>query len=466
MGDWLQVENIKHKITLRKLFRTYIFIFCILTIGILLAFIILFAIAVNTGIILPANFYQNEIERQSQAIASAEAVENFIPETCWYTVFTMDGTVVASNTSTKETQAMWEVYQNNLVNSGTGHYKTIIRQEQICVIRYTLYSRFSNPLLNKYIPNAELFMMLLWIATFILEVLLLSKHFGTTLSKQMQILEHITQKIQIGTLDFQVEQSNIVEVNDVVTSLEKMKEELKASLKQQWKMEQNRKEQLSALAHDIKTPLTVLKGNVELLSETSLNEEQQQDISYMIQSTNDIELYISSLLSVIQSKNKIHQILKPIHTSEFIKLIAEKCYGLFAAKNIQLVIEQNNITEYFIADETLLLRAIMNVMDNAVEYSSENQKVLFTINGSEEHIQFIIEDSGRGFTKEELKLAKEQFYQGDKSRNSNNHYGMGLYIALNFVIQNNGSLILENSERLNGAKVTINIPIQKIRTDK
>lgn len=76
----------------------------------------------------------------------------------------------------------------------------------------------------------------------------------------------------------------------------------------------------------------------------------------------------------------------------------------------------------------------------------------------ENNLIIIIEDSGRGFTEEELKYAKNQFFQGDKSRNRKNHYGMGLYITKNFVENHNGSVILENSEMLLGAKVTVILP--------
>ena len=72
-------------------------------------------------------------------------------------------------------------------------------------------------------------------------------------------------------------------------------------------------------------------------------------------------------------------------------------------------------------------------------------------------MHFIIEDSGRGFSKEELTMATEEFYQGDKSRNSRDHYGMGLYIAQTFVNKHGGIINLSNSEYLGGARVELTI---------
>ena len=110
-------------------------------------------------------------------------------------------------------------------------------------------------------------------------------------------------------------------------------------------------------------------------------------------------------------------------------------------------------------DPHMLKRALLNIISNAVDYGQEEGILCFTACIVNESIEFIVEDSGKGFTNEEIKYAKEQFYQGDKSRNSKNHYGMGLYIAQKFIENHNGSIILSNSEKLSGAKVTVTIPI-------
>ncbi|WP_082138011.1 ATP-binding protein [Clostridium sp. K25] len=85
--------------------------------------------------------------------------------------------------------------------------------------------------------------------------------------------------------------------------------------------------------------------------------------------------------------------------------------------------------------------------------------MLLTVDSNYKSIQFIVEDSGKGFTKEEISFATEQFFQGDKSRNSKNHYGMGLYISKNLIEKHNGNIILQNSKTLGGAKVIIEVPI-------
>lgn len=154
----------------------------------------------------------------------------------------------------------------------------------------------------------------------------------------MKILKDTTENIQMENLDFKIKYSNISEINEVLTALDKMKTELSESLSKQWELEESRKDQ-------------IFKSEVK------------------------------------------------------------------------------NILEFIFADEAALKRAIGNVISNAVEYCPKDGEILFSIDCNDKNVQFIIEDSGRGFTKEELASATEQFFQGDKSRNSKNHYGMGLYIA-------------------------------------
>ena len=92
--------------------------------------------------------------------------------------------------------------------------------------------------------------------------------------------------------------SNIKEFEDVLISFSHMKESLKASLEQQWKAEQTQKEQIAALAHDLKTPLTVIQGNADLICETELDKEQRLYAEYISSSSEQMQLYIRTLIDI------------------------------------------------------------------------------------------------------------------------------------------------------------------------
>ena len=172
-----------------------------------------------------------------------------------------------------------------------------------------------------------------------------------------------------------------------------------------------------------------------------------------------MENYIKSLIEIMKSEKESVIEKKKINIESFLQDILKQGILMSKSKNIKFESEVKNIPEFIIGDESAIKRALSNVISNAVEYCRENSEILFYVDSDEKTLEFIIEDSGKGFTQEELQLATEQFFQGDKSRNSKNHYGMGLYIARKLIEKHNGSILLENSKKLGGAKVKIKIPL-------
>ena len=136
--------------------------------------------------------------------------------------------------------------------------------------------------------------------------------------------------------------------------------------------------------------------------------------------------------------------------------------GLCAVKNITLKWNEDYNTIYILADKEQLLRAILNIASNAVDYTPDNGNILFDVYEDIQYFNIAISDTGTGFSPESLKRAKEQFYMGDNSRTSGTHYGMGLYITNTIIKQHNGQLLLDNSVETHGAKVIIQIPLNTI----
>ncbi|SCC46067.1 sensor histidine kinase [Bacillus mycoides] len=453
------MEKVKKQINLRKIFIRYIFAFSIGTIALVTFLIILFQIGLNSEIILPANYYEKQIESQRDAIVKAEQDDDQILKQYKYAVYDFSGNVIQGRINKDYAGQIWNNIQNDEKGDSKYYYAIIKRDKDICVILYTLHANFKNPFLQKYLPGPEVCEIVLFILLFVAEVLFLSRYFGKSLSKEMLILRKVTDKIQKEDLDFQVEQSKIIEVNEVLNSLVKMKGELNDSLRTQWDMETNRREQIAALAHDIKTPLTILRGNAELLNESMLDSDQMRCNKHILKSVDEMEMYMKSLLDITKCEEGTSLQFKQIDLHDFIRNIMEESAICVLDKQLNLINKVEDIPNFIHADEAALKRAIMNVMMNAIEYSPAKGDLMFSVEAIGEKVQFIVEDSGRGFTEEEMSSATEQFYRGDKSRNSKNHHGIGLYIAKNFAKQHGGNLYLSNSKKLCGAKVVLEISV-------
>ena len=107
-----------------------------------------------------------------------------------------------------------------------------------------------------------------------------------------------TEEISSQNLDFEIGHSNIKEFEDVLLSFSKMRGDLKMSLEKQWHAEQLQREQIAALAHDLKTPLTVIQGNIDLINETELDDEQCLYADYITESSSQISIYIKTLIDI------------------------------------------------------------------------------------------------------------------------------------------------------------------------
>lgn len=142
---------------------------------------------------------------------------------------------------------------------------------EICIIKYFVAMRYAKEKLNEILPSPEVFNMILTLGVFITLTVLngcyLSGKFSRKLKKQLACLTEATARISENDLEFAAETSEIREVDEVMASLEKMKEALKVSLKTQWDTEQLKKQQLSALTQISKHLYRIFGGMLELLVE-------------------------------------------------------------------------------------------------------------------------------------------------------------------------------------------------------
>ena len=162
-------------------------------------------------------------------------------------------------------------------------YLLVTRENEYVVLQYYIGAQYTNEWMNEHLPSPDILLIVLIAAGGILVCLLLTTRFAKKLRLQLVPLFEATSEVAKQNLDFEVGHSNIKEFEDVLISFSHMKESLKASLEQQWKAEQMQKEQIAALAHDLKTPLTVISANNEM--QEIINEKPDNFLPWAIVST-------------------------------------------------------------------------------------------------------------------------------------------------------------------------------------
>lgn len=337
-------------------------------------------------------------------------------------------------------------------------YLLVTRENEYVVLQYYIGAQFTNEWMNKHLPSPDILMIVLIVAGSIFVCLFLTARFAKNLRLQLTPLFEATSEVANQNLDFHIGHSKIKEFEDVLISFSHMKDNLKKSLEQQWNAEQTQREQIAALAHDLKTPLTVIQGNADLMRETDLDGEQRLYMEYINSSSEQMQLYIKTLIDISRAATGYQLHMETINLPDYVEYLRGQINALCQTKKINLQVEVKNLPITLSADRLLLDRAIMNVVNNALDFSPLNGSVYISIAGDNNKLKITITDTGGGFSREGLLHAQEQFYMADHSRSSNLHFGMGLFITKSIVQQHGGQLILGNSDKTGGAQVTIKIP--------
>ncbi|AUM95482.1 TPA: HAMP domain-containing histidine kinase [Clostridium botulinum] len=450
----------KKQATLKTVFLRYLLALALAFFAAIIIEIIIASLGMQMNIFNSANYSEDLARRAKPILQSAEKItEGMIPNGCKFAVFDKEFKVIKTDLKGEDLkQATLYAKGINRKNGDKKSYYFIERKDGFCVLQYYIRMSYSSEWMNEYFPNPEFLLIAILIFGCLIGAFIISIVFAKNLKNDLIPLMEATEKIKEQDLDFNIGNSPIKEFNDVLCSISDMKEELKKSLKEQWNLEKTKKDQISSLAHDIKTPLTIIKGNTELLKESYLNNEQKEYIKFIENNSIQIEKYIKLLIDMSKGKLEFLGKLQKTNTKEFVYDIYNQLIALAGRKELQIRFEQKDIPENITINKEAMHRAIINIISNAVDYSPCNSNLYFYVEGKSGSVEFSVIDSGKGFSNEDLKAAKKQFYMGDSGRTSKTHWGMGLYIADSIVKQHNGILTIENSHQ-GGAKVIIKIPL-------
>lgn len=454
------MELIRKGQSLKIIFLKYLFS---VGVGLLLAIglsIMTFDVFYNLGLIMPANYTENQILKNKSDISNSEKFdESLLPKHTSYVYLSLDGDIIQSNMSEEIKWMAKGFHDGEVISTPSISFIEIKRSDGYIVINYQVVPFYTNTWMERHFPKINsLFITLLIVFCFI-STTIITLIWVRRITKQLLPMLEASDKIAKQELDFEIGSSNIKEFNDVLNGLEKMKMALGDSLRENWIQEENKRSQISALTHDLKTPISVVQGNAELLNMTELTNEQKTYVEYIIKNSARISDYTKSLMTMNNSSKLEFLNLQKVKVSEIIARVRE------IAKEITLVNERalsesvNDKDAFVDIDIKLFERVIQNVLSNAVQYSPDETNIELIITAEAKKLSISVVDSGFGFSDEDLIRGAEPFYRGDKSRHSSTNYGLGLYNASKIMSLHNGRIILENNFNKNGAKVKLELPL-------
>ncbi|MEF3309983.1 HAMP domain-containing sensor histidine kinase [Paenibacillus sp. GYB004] len=261
-----------------------------------------------------------------------------------------------------------------------------------------------------------------------------------------------SRKIAEQDLDFEIRYESKDEFGKLCAAFEKMRAALAQNTRDMWRTAEERKRLNAAFSHDLRTPLTVLKGHVDYLKRYYPDEQMSKEdvlstINTMKGHIERLERYVASMNS-IQKLEEVRPSPAEVSARELLSGLRETAVILCDGK--QLSFEVNATADTVRLDPEMVSQVVENLIVNAARYAKQTVAVTGEITGTA--CTLSVTDDGAGFSARALKKAAEPFYRDDHQAGTA-HFGLGLYIGKLLCEKHGGQLIVANSPS-GGAQVT------------
>lgn len=313
------------------------------------------------------------------------------------------------------------------------------------------------------LPNPQNLMLAGAAAGSALALALVARRASRVISRKMAPLTEAAGRVGAGELGFAVGSTNVREVNDVLAAMDAMRASLAESLEARWAAEREQREQVASLAHDLKTPLTVLRANADFVAE-ELGDEKDADLVAAARDISDgaerLDSYVRLLIEASRGSGGADR--APVRPAELCEQVVAEAAQVARARGVAL----DAVTGPAVAgapeaplDRAALARAVANLVANAAEHARSRVSVSCDVAGGSLVIE--VADDGPGFSPAALERGCERLFTDDSSRSSRDggrHYGLGLHAASEAARAHGGSVSLANSPS-GGAVATIAVPL-------
>ena len=416
---------------------------------------IIFMQLINIGFLLPAVASAQACSeaRETVAAVTAETFDsNQISDLCRWAVVQND-TVLQTNMDDRHLKIALNAFHGGSGNLGYTQYQYDVKMADgsFCLLQYDYATPYTDPALRDTLPDFQTCYFVL-LAALILVWLGWQTHctvraFAAETARLNSAVDAIAAR-QLEQID--TDGVRIREFAATLQALQTMGRELTDSLQSQWRMEQQRAEQIAALAHDLKTPLTVIQGNADLLAEDALSADQQTQVEAILRGTDRAQQYLAALRTACAPPAAG----KTFPSHPLVSTLAETARALCAPAGVQFVLDEQ-WQGTLCAAQCDLLRAAENLLDNAVRYTPRGGTVTLLVTKEKQDFILRVTDTGPGFTAEALARAGELLYT-EAARSDTAHQGFGLYFARRVALSHSGTLRLSNTP---GGCAELRLPI-------
>ncbi len=289
------------------------------------------------------------------------------------------------------------------------------------------------------------------------------------LAMPLSILENSVDLIRGNDLDFHVQYDSKDELGKLCDSVEDMRMELVRGKEEMWQMVERQKELNAAFAHDLRTPLTVLKGYTDFLArylpEGKISQEKMQDtLALMSEHLKRLEDY-SRTMKGIRSIDEVPFAPEWRELQSIGKKIGEVVFALDQIGDVKIHykgcrmadgsgMEKDRLTSRkegdgecsrVKADDNIIMEVLENLLSNAIRYARKEIEVMADYHVEKAEFLLTVRDDGKGFSKEQLENALQPYHKEYESVEMDEHFGIGLHICRELCKKHGGTLNVANS---------------------
>ncbi|WP_223068693.1 HAMP domain-containing sensor histidine kinase [Paenibacillus caui] len=275
------------------------------------------------------------------------------------------------------------------------------------------------------------------------------------LKKPIEILSGASEKIAANDLDFHIVYDSRDEMGQLCSSFEKMRSSLEANYRDMWRSMEERKRLNAAFSHDLRTPLTVLRGYADFLMRYMPQDKIPKDKLVSTMSTMSghilrLQNYVDSM-NTLQKLEDFHMTPKPVDIPSFSLQLKQSAEILAQKQNIAIDLVNHVPQQEICLDPEVAAQVFENLISNAVRYAKSRIRITCSMD-ADGRFRISVFDDGSGFSAEALHKAASPYYKGEE-RSDETHFGLGLNICQILCEKHGGELIWANGPH-GGAEIT------------
>lgn len=298
---------------------------------------------------------------------------------------------------------------------------------------------------------------------------LLTYYVSRSIIRPIRRLQKAAKQMKEGNLNQPIPVKSKDEIGQLAQGFEEMRIRLKESIEKQLAYEENRKELIANISHDLKTPITSIKGYVEGIRDGVANSPEK--IDRYIQTIHSKSIDLDHMIDELFLYSKLDLQRLPFHFeniqfNHYLQDFVEELRFDLEEKKVEISLNIESDGNYLIsADREHLKRVITNIVDNSLKYIDKPEKKLafyLSIEGS--YVLFKMSDNGPGISEENIPMIFDRFYRADMARGTEKGgSGLGLAIAKRIIEEHHGSIWAESQK---GQGTTISFTLEEAGEDK